>query len=164
MSMFSKKTTADLPLPTDIAKNAIPSIISADLNILGNLVSDGIVEVEGKIEGNLVCASATIRKTGCIKGDVVAESIQIDGEIRGLVKARHVRVSGTGKVTGVVMYETLSIKDGAFIDGQCKNTDITIKDRENATLRLAEQFASHAFTAGNNTDVIEGSVVEETNA
>jgi cytoskeletal protein CcmA (bactofilin family) len=77
-----------------------------------------------------------------VKGDIVAEQVQIDGEVRGLIKARHVRVAETGKVTGIVMYETLSIKDGAFIDGQCKNTDVAIKDREKATQRLAEDHSS----------------------
>lgn len=142
--MFSKKEKAELPLPVDVPKNAIPSIISKDLNILGNLVSDGLIEVEGKIEGNIICASVTIRQSGSVKGDVVAEVVQIDGEVRGLIKARHVRVSDTGRITGVIMYETLSIKDGAFIDGQCKNTDISLKDRENATQKLAEGMMTKA--------------------
>ena len=108
------------------------------------MVSDGVVEVEGKIEGNLICAFATIREGGSVKGDVVAEAVYIDGEVRGLIKARHVRVSDTGNITGIIMYETLSIKDGAFIDGQCKNTDISLKDRENATIKLAEKTQAKA--------------------
>ena len=166
--MFSKKTKADLPLPADISKSTIPSIIASDLNILGNLVSEGVVEIQGKIEGNLICAGATIRQQGCVKGDIVAESIQIDGEVRGLVKARNVRISDTGKVTGIVMYETLSIKDGAFIDGQCKNTDISLKDRENATLRLAEKLYNENGAAGEasneSEEFIDGTAVKETYA
>lgn len=121
--MFSKKVKADLPLPVSLPKNAVPSIISADLRILGNLLSDGIIEIEGRLDGNITCNFATIRKAGVIKGDIIAESLQIDGQVEGLIKARHVRISETGKVTGVIMYETLSIKDGAFIDGQCKTME-----------------------------------------
>ncbi len=121
--MFSKKVKADLPLPVNLPKNAVPSIISADLRILGNLLSDGIIEIEGRLDGNITCNFATIRKGGVIKGDIIAESLQIDGVVEGLIKARHVRISETGRVTGVVMYETLSIKDGAFIDGQCKTME-----------------------------------------
>lgn len=135
--MFSRKEKANVAQFVEPPKNIVPSIISRDLNILGNLVSDGFVEIEGKIEGNIICNSATIRQYGVVKGDIVAEQVQIDGEVRGLIKARHVRVAETGKVTGIVMYETLSIKDGAFIDGQCKNTDVSIKDREKATQRVA---------------------------
>lgn len=117
--MFSKKDN-ESNIPT---RSCVPSIISTDLNILGNLISEGYVEVGGKIEGNVTCYNCTVRKNGLIKGDVVAQSVQVDGEVRGLVKAKHVKISETGKVVGVLMYETLSIKDGAFIDGQCKSTD-----------------------------------------
>lgn len=154
--MFSRKEKISAVAFVDPPKNVVPSIISRDLNILGNLVSDGYVEIVGKVEGNVICNSATIHEHGVIKGDIVAEQVQINGEVRGLIKARHVRVSETGKVTGVVMYETLSIKDGAFIDGQCKNTDVAIRDREKATQRLAEDHALDRKKLPDELKLVEG--------
>ena len=104
-------------------KDDIPSIIAADLRIVGNLMCSGSVEVEGEIEGNVTCGNVTIRRTGSIKGDVTADVIQIDGEVNGLVKGRNITLSETGRITGMIMYEALSVKDGAYIDGQCKSTD-----------------------------------------
>jgi hypothetical protein len=104
-------------------KDDIPSIIAADLRIVGNLMCSGSVEVEGDIEGNVTCGNVTIRRTGSIKGDVTADIIQVDGEINGLVKGRNITLSETGRITGMIMYEALSVKDGAYIDGQCKSTD-----------------------------------------
>ncbi|MDA0782735.1 MAG: polymer-forming cytoskeletal protein [Rickettsiales bacterium] len=104
-------------------KGEVPSIIAADLKIVGNLMCGGSIEIEGEIEGNVTCGSATIRRTGAIKGDVTADSIQVDGEINGLVKGKDIVLSESGKVTGVIMYESLSVKDGAYIDGQCKSAD-----------------------------------------
>jgi|GEM_PF-2798949 len=104
-------------------KDDIPSIIAADLRIVGNLMCSGSVEVEGEIEGNVTCGNVTIRRTGSIKGDVTADIIQVDGEINGLVKGRNITLSETGRITGMIMYEALSVKDGAYIDGQCKSTD-----------------------------------------
>lgn len=122
--MFSRKDKVSFAIPTSHAsKNVIPSILSSDISILGNIVSDGFIEVEGKIEGNITCQCATIRKLGSVHGDLVAESVHIDGQVYGLVKARHVRITETGRVKGMVMYETISIQDGAYIDGQCKNTE-----------------------------------------
>lgn len=103
--------------------NGIPSIIAADLKIVGNLVCGGAIEIEGEIEGNVSCGQITIRKTGSVKGDVIAETIQVDGEINGLVKGKDIVLSESGRVTGVIMYESLSVKDGAYIDGQCKSSD-----------------------------------------
>ena len=128
--MFSKQATKDSNERTtgtitasSVRRDDIPSIIAADLKIIGNLICSGSVEVEGEIEGNVTCGNVTIRRTGSIKGDVTADLVQVDGEINGLVKGRNITLSETGRITGMIMYEALSVKDGAYIDGQCKSTD-----------------------------------------
>jgi cytoskeletal protein CcmA (bactofilin family) len=123
--MFSKQKflEGNLQVTTSTNKTEVPSIIAADLKVIGNLICSGSIEIEGEIEGNVTCGSATIRRTGSVRGDVAANTIHIDGEINGLVKGKSVVLSESGKVTGVIMYETLSIKDGAFIDGQCKSAE-----------------------------------------
>ena len=128
--MFSKQSIRDSIDVNSTAKSSsasrkddIPSIIAADLRIVGNLMCSGSVEVEGDIEGNVTCGNVTVRRTGAIKGDVTADTIQVDGEINGLVKGRNITLSETGRITGMIMYEALSVKDGAYIDGQCKSTD-----------------------------------------
>ena len=128
--MFSKQSNKDsnesnapVKASSYARKDDIPSIIAADLRIIGNLMCSGSVEVEGEIEGNVTCGNVTIRRTGSIKGDVTADAIQIDGEVNGLVKGRNITLSETGRIIGMIMYEALSVKDGAYIDGQCKSTD-----------------------------------------
>ena len=124
--MFSKSKddTQHNSAPSKPLKTSdVPSIIAADLRIVGNLISAGSIEIEGEIEGNVTCGHVTVRRSGKVAGDVIADIVQVDGEINGLVKGKNINVSETGKVAGVIMYEILSIKDGAFIDGQCKSTD-----------------------------------------
>ncbi|MCH2038743.1 MAG: polymer-forming cytoskeletal protein [Rickettsiales bacterium] len=120
--MFSNKK-GKMEINNLPSKSGVPSIVSADLSVLGNMISEGAIEIEGRIEGNLTCSQATIHKNGFIKGDIIADSVNINGEVRGLIKARNVRVSENGKVVGVIMYENLSIDPGGSVDGQCKNTD-----------------------------------------
>lgn len=128
--MFSKQNTKDSSEVSSIVKatihnrrDDIPSIIAADLRIVGNITCSGSIEVEGNIEGNVTCGNVTVRRTGSIKGDINADVVQIDGEVNGLVKGRNINLSETGRITGMIMYEALSVKDGAYIDGQCKSTD-----------------------------------------
>ncbi len=123
--MFLKKSgqnpdTAKIGKPP---KDAIPSLISNDMNILGNLISDGYIDINGHIDGNIKCLSLTVRESGMVKGDVVADTVKIQGEISGLIKARHVHLTKTGRVRGVIMHESLTIDDGAFVDGQCKRVE-----------------------------------------
>jgi cytoskeletal protein CcmA (bactofilin family) len=123
--MFSKQkiSNGSLQVTTSHNNGEIPSIIAADLKIVGNLICGGSIEIEGEIEGNVTCGQVTVRRTGSVKGDVTADVIHVDGEINGLVKGRDIVLSESGRVTGVIMYESLSVKDGAYIDGQCKSAD-----------------------------------------
>lgn len=105
------------------AKVGVPSVLGDDLNILGNLISDGYIDINGHIEGNVKCDSLTIRENGNVRGDVVANVVHIHGEVNGIIKAKSVNLASTARVKGVIIHETMSMQDGAFIDGQCKRSE-----------------------------------------
>ncbi len=105
---------------TPSVKRAVPSIISADLNILGNLVSDGLVDIDGTIDGNVKADQVTIRNNGKVRGDVSANVVHIYGEIHGIIRASSVFLYSSCRIHGIVVHQSLSVEDGAFIDGKLK--------------------------------------------
>lgn len=107
----------------ETSRKFAPSIIAGDLDILGNLISEGTVDIEGRVQGNVKGERVLIRKEGRVLGDVTGEIVHIYGQVRGLVKARDVHLYSTCKVEGTIMHELLSIEDGAFVDGKFKRTD-----------------------------------------
>lgn len=118
--MFSKKEPSNTE---KVMKEGVPSIIAQSLNILGNLVSEGAIEVEGAVNGNVQCVMLTIHKNGHINGDIAAETVFISGKVEGTIKARNVRLSEHSHVEGTIIYEMLSVEDGAFINGECRNIE-----------------------------------------
>ncbi|OYW13783.1 MAG: hypothetical protein B7X02_01435, partial [Rhodospirillales bacterium 12-54-5] len=104
-------------------KGINPSVLAADLHILGNLVSDGVVDIDGQIDGNIKAHTISIRSNGCVRGDVEAEIVQVYGAVEGTIRGKTVILYSTAKVVGVIMHEALTIEDGAFVDGKCKRTD-----------------------------------------
>jgi cytoskeletal protein CcmA (bactofilin family) len=122
-SRIEKKYTNGTVMPSSITKDDVPSIIAADLRIVGNLICTGAIEIEGEIEGNLSCGRVTVRRTGAIKGDVIADEIHVDGEIEGLVKGKSITLTESGRIVGMVVYESLAVKDGAYIEGQCQSVE-----------------------------------------
>ena len=126
MFLKTKKTdhlvTGNMPAPV-LKKGAVPSVISADLNILGTVVSEGVIDFSGTMDGNVRCQSLTVRADGKISGEVHAESVFIYGNIKGIIRAREVHLFSTCHIEGIIMHETISIEDGAFIDGTCKRSD-----------------------------------------
>ena len=120
------------PAPkTVLGKRGVsPSVLAADLHILGNLIGDGVIDIDGKIDGNVRAHTVNIRANGCVRGDVTAEIVHVYGEVDGTIKAKAVSLYSMARVVGLVMHETLSIEDGAFVDGQCKRTDKIFVDAD----------------------------------
>ena len=104
-------------------KSSIPSIISKEMHVLGNIVSDGAVDTNGTVDGNIRCQTLTISKEGKVKGEVTADAVYIYGKLEGLIRAKHAHLYSSCHIEGIVMHESLTIEDGAFIDGKCKRTN-----------------------------------------
>jgi cytoskeletal protein CcmA (bactofilin family) len=119
--MFLRKSKKNDTTPRK--KEALPSLIASDLNLLGNIISDGAVDVNGTIDGNVRCDTLTVRGQGIINGEVIANNVFIYGKIKGLIRAKSVHLHSTCRIEGIVMHESITIEDGAFIDGKCKRTD-----------------------------------------
>jgi cytoskeletal protein CcmA (bactofilin family) len=97
-----------------------PTIISQDLKIEGDILSLGLIEIEGAIKGTLKGNSVIIREEGSVEGDVIAETLQIKGKFQGNIKAKNISISSKANIHGNIEYLTLAVEDGACIDGQFK--------------------------------------------
>lgn len=120
------------PAPNSVLgkKGMQPSVIAADLNVLGNIISDGVLDIDGKVHGNIRCHTVSLRPNGRVQGDIHAEIVHVHGAVEGVIKARAVMLYATAKVVGTIMHESLSIEDGAFVDGKFKRTDKVFLDDE----------------------------------
>ena len=80
------------------------SIIGPGMRIVGDVVTDGTVRVEGSIHGTLRAArQVVIGKEGEVVGDIVAEEAVIGGRIRGTLAAPgRIHLQATCDVEGEV--------------------------------------------------------------
>ena len=105
------------------AQGGVPSIISADLRITGNLKSDGDIQVDGHVEGDIDSATLTVGEGAHVKGHISCESVRICGTIDGAVKAKSVVMAKTARVIGDIIHDSLAIEAGAFIEGNIKRLE-----------------------------------------
>ncbi|MCP4328135.1 MAG: polymer-forming cytoskeletal protein [Alphaproteobacteria bacterium] len=96
------------------------SIISAALNVTGNLDCAGDIEIKGTIDGDVKARNVRIDESGKVKGKIVADSAYVDGTVRGQIVAKNVALAGSANVRGDILHESLSIEAGAFLDGNCR--------------------------------------------
>jgi cytoskeletal protein CcmA (bactofilin family) len=130
--MFSKSNRHKIGASaskTTTAK-AAPSIISANLHIVGNLKTDGEMHVEGNIEGGVTTYALSVGEKASISGEIVADNVEIYGAVSGTIRARKIHLAKTAKVIGDIWHEVLSIASGAYIEGQLKRAKMGVDERE----------------------------------
>ena len=102
---------------TNDTENA-KSVISSDMNIKGKISADGDLVLLGSVVGDIKCHSLSVEDTGTLKGNINAAVITVSGKCDGQVSADIVSINSTGKVTGEVFYENISIEEGAVVEAQ----------------------------------------------
>ncbi|MGX6648085.1 bactofilin family protein [Maricaulaceae bacterium MS644] len=113
-------------------KSKAPSILSADLTVTGSILSDGEVQLDGVVEGDVRAGSLTVGEEATVKGEIVCETVVIRGRVEGSVRARQVQLASTARVEGDVIHATLSIESGAYFDGHCKRSSDPLSDAKPA--------------------------------
>ena len=126
--MFSKVNKSGQPVaahetPRPSVKTGIPSIISADLRITGDLVCSGDVQIDGWVEGDIQSRNITIGEGATVQGGLQAESVRICGLVNGEVSADMVVLEKSARVTGEILHKSLAIEQGAYLEGLCRRTD-----------------------------------------
>jgi cytoskeletal protein CcmA (bactofilin family) len=149
--MFSAKTSSK-PVAAETqrtsTKAAMPSIISHQLAVHGDLASDGDIQVDGMIEGDVKTNVLTIGESGTVKGAITAETVVIAGTAIGQIRAKTVSLSRTARMQGDIWHESLAIEAGARFEGSCKHLTAAAAPAEAEIASLAKaRRAVNATTA-----------------
>src|SRR5262245_54014255 len=93
-------------------------VIARGLKIAGSVTADGLVWVDGQIDGELQCTSLVIDRGAYISGTVAAERIVVDGKVEGPIKGAEIILKSRAEVTGDIHYQSLVIEGGALFNGR----------------------------------------------
>ena len=159
--MFSARTNEKpappVEMPRSHAKAVVPSIISQQLVVHGNLTTDGDIQVDGMIEGDIKTSVLTIGEGGTVKGAVVADTVTVAGTVHGQIRAKAVTLSRTARVQGDIWHESLAIEAGARFEGSCKHlSSATQPEGEVASWAMARRAAATSGTTAEAAQVVPG--------
>lgn len=118
--MFSRKPAANLPIVpqgNSMSKSTF-SVLGADLKVKGNIDASADLHIDGRVEGDVSCTSLVQGESGEIVGAVKAESARLSGTVRGTIAVRDLVVLKTARIHGDVHYDSLTIEQGAQVDGR----------------------------------------------
>lgn len=101
----------------------VPSIIGTDLNITGNVISKGEIQVDGEIQGDIHCTSLIVGEQAVISGGIVSEDVVIRGKVLGSIRGLRITLQSNAHVEGDIFHQSLAVEQGAFFEGKSRRTD-----------------------------------------
>jgi len=113
---------------------APPSVIGPDLTIIGNLISNGEVQVDGEVQGDLHGTHIVIGEKARINGGVMGDEVVIRGHVLGSVRGNKVMLQSTSHVEGDVHHQSLAIEQGAYFEGKSRRTETPLAGVERPTV------------------------------
>ena len=98
------------------------TVIAKGLRIEGRVTAEGLVEVNGQIDGELHGTSLIISRGAFVKGAVSADQVIVDGMIEGPIKGGEVVLKSRAHVIGDIHHRSLAIENGASFEGRSIQT------------------------------------------
>jgi cytoskeletal protein CcmA (bactofilin family) len=112
-----------LTVPKLSSAGVAPSIVSANLRVTGDLESEGDIQIDGHVEGDVRSNSVTVGEHAVVSGAILAQTVHVSGTVKGQINGKTVELTRTAKVTGDIVHESLAIEAGAYIQGLCRHAD-----------------------------------------
>ncbi len=97
----------------------VPSIISENTKVTGDIISTGIIHIDGRVEGDISCEELVIGLKGTVIGSVNANNLHLYGQLQGKAVVDKLFVAKTAKLLGDATHNQIAIEPGAYIDGHC---------------------------------------------
>ncbi len=98
----------------------VPSIVSAEMTIHGDLQSSGDLQIEGTVVGEIEVGKLVIAEGGTVSGNIVAKDVRICGALTGSVRSVMITLTSTARVVGDLYHEVLAIEAGGQLEGMSR--------------------------------------------
>jgi len=98
------------------------SIVASDMTVIGDLETEGVIRIEGRIRGNVrVGAQVLVAQGAVIEGDLHTNEAVIAGQVTGAIHARErVELQASAQVAGDIHTPRIAIVEGAKVSGEVK--------------------------------------------
>jgi len=111
------------PRPSNLGAVAVGSLIGNDLTIVGQglrIMSKGTLQVDGKVDGDVVGKEVVVGSSGVVTGVVQGESVIVRGQVHGTIKGVRVTLQSTSQVEGDIHQIELTMEHGAQLEGRVR--------------------------------------------
>lgn len=115
----------------------MPSLIDRNLRVRGTLESGGVVQIDGTVDGDIQATRIVITEKGIVTGNIIVDTIDVRGFVRGNIEARIVELRSTAHVIGDTAHQFLRVEKGACLDGNYRTKGNSWKEPTRPTTKAA---------------------------
>ena len=118
--MFSKQekpTATPRPTTNSMASSSF-SVLGSDIRITGNISASEDLHIDGSVDGDIHCGALVQGESSTVNGAIEADSARLAGTVDGSITAKTLVILKTARITGDVHYDTLTIEQGASVEGK----------------------------------------------
>ena len=115
------------------------SVLSSDLRVEGDIVSEGDLHISGSVTGDVVARRLTLDEGASITGSVKADVAVIGGKLAGQLTATSVTLGSTAHIAADVTHVSLVVEEGAVFQGHSRHLEkieAAADDKLQSPLRL----------------------------
>ena len=87
------------------------TVIAKGLKIVGRVTAEGLVEVNGQIDGEIHCTSLIISRGAHVSGTIAADRVVVDGNVEGPIQGGEVILKSQSHVVGDIHSRSLAIDE-----------------------------------------------------
>lgn len=162
--MFRKLAKVN-PMGGGSAKSSVPlSVIGPDVRIVGDIFTQGEMQIDGQVEGDIACQNLVVGEGARISGEVIAETVHVHGELRGKVTATTISIAHSAKVIGDITHGSLEIEAGAEVEGHFARKNASVPPETADAPKKGNGAALPAPTAAPPAAPIEAKAEEKASA
>jgi len=154
MGIFGRKQSAEEARPVQPRGPAAPtgalSIIGAGMTVRGDLDANGVVKIEGTVEGNVRAASQVlVAKGGSVEGDVDTTEAVVGGTVSGAIRARdRVEIQSGASVHGDITTRRIAVAEGGTLNGSIRMDETAIGREDRGAEQRGEAKARQTVPPG----------------
>ena len=143
--MFSKFSKKDNTVVSTELQSSSATVIGMGCEVFGNISVSTPLQIDGKIEGDIVSTDCVIiGEKGWLQGNVNCREIAVFGQMTGDIEARHVHLETTAVFSGNINTETLKIEQGAVYQGNLNMNPPTVEPAIDAAKEAKEKAEKEA--------------------
>ena len=94
------------------------TIIGDGLKVTGKVTAEALIDVYGRIDGEVSCNSLYVSRKAQINGAITATKVVVDGRVDGPIVASEVVLKARAHVVGDIHHQRLDISKGAYFEGR----------------------------------------------